>query len=371
MKNKVIYTFMKKTRDSMPPDNSMSPDNSEEDSIIEQNGDMYESVLFKKLKNYKNQITVHHRSKLWDTAKRYTNPYELVNRSPPPVSRSFFKLWEILHDFPDILERSPKTALLLAEGPGGFVQALGEVSNTIKTFFCNTLISSQRSVPVWKIPTTSMVVDPSKKYEFLSGSDSTGDLYSLANVDDIVNKVRIHGGADIVTADGGFDFSSNYNTQEQASLPLLISEVLVALSSLNTGGSLILKIFDVSVDKTIALIDILIKSFESVVATKPFTSRMANSEKYLVCRGFLSHSSEEISDLRRFSTEFVKWIPVVDCHVKGQVRCMNDMMINQQITNISKTLELIKKPITSDIICEHASRQRENAVLWYRYYFSG
>ena len=60
--------------------------------------------LYDNLFAYKNQITMHHRSKMWDNAKRHTNAFELVQRTPQPVSRSFFKLWEMLHDYPDIFE---------------------------------------------------------------------------------------------------------------------------------------------------------------------------------------------------------------------------------------------------------------------------
>ena len=63
-----------------------------------------DTKLYDSLFAYKNQITMHHRSKMWDNAKRLTNAFELVQRTPQPVSRSFFKLWEMLHDYPDIFE---------------------------------------------------------------------------------------------------------------------------------------------------------------------------------------------------------------------------------------------------------------------------
>ena len=174
---------------------------------------------------YKNQITGYYKNKTWDLIKRYTNTYELVNKTPVPVSRSYFKLWEMMAEHKDLLDIG-ESALFIAEGPGGFVEAYVEFlqkkhGRLPGAIFCNTLISIQRHVPVWKIPTQSMKDVP---MEFLNGSDGTGDIYSLANIDAIVDVIGEEKIA-FVTADGGFDFSADFNLQESTSVRLLASEI--------------------------------------------------------------------------------------------------------------------------------------------------
>ena len=72
----------------------------------------------------------------WDVYKRLTNPYEFVHMTSNrhrksenmamvnPISRSFFKLWEMLTDFSLLRERTPVQTAHLAEGPGGFIDAI-------------------------------------------------------------------------------------------------------------------------------------------------------------------------------------------------------------------------------------------------------
>ena len=49
---------------------------------------------------------------------------------------------------------------------------------------------------------------------------------------------------DIITGDGGFDFSVNYNKQEEKSISLIFAQCIYASIMQKVGGSFILKIFD-------------------------------------------------------------------------------------------------------------------------------
>ena len=48
---------------------------------------------------------------------------------------------------------------------------------------------------------------------------------------------------DFVTGDGGFDYSINFNQQEEDSLNLIYAQILFAII-LKKGGSFVLKLFD-------------------------------------------------------------------------------------------------------------------------------
>ena len=52
------------------------------------------------------------------------------------------------------------------------------------------------------------------------------------------------------------------------------------------GGTFILKVFGVNLDVTLQLLALLCAAYTTVDIVKPNTSRPANDERYVVCRGF-------------------------------------------------------------------------------------
>ena len=49
---------------------------------------------------------------------------------------------------------------------------------------------------------------------------------------------------DIITGDGGFDFSQDYNNQEKSAFRLILTQVAYAITMQKHSGHFILKIFD-------------------------------------------------------------------------------------------------------------------------------
>ncbi len=243
--------------------------------------------------------------RLWNTYKRYTNEYELIHtgsRTLPglsrhmPISRSFFKLWEMLVDYGEgdmaLGGEGPVNAAFLAEGPGGFVEsfamwrqaAAGRAASALDSLHCITLVSPRRSVPGWK---TSSLRRLGSAVTVHAGADGTGDLYSAANVHSFAEACGGGGSCALVTADGGFDFSGDFNAQEDSSLRLLVSQAYSALLLQAPGGAFVLKVFDAASAETIALLQGLRRSYADVRLVKPLSSRPANSERYALCTGFV------------------------------------------------------------------------------------
>ena len=75
------------------------------------------------------------------------------------------------------------------------------------------------------------------------GVDNTGDIYNPENIKFLINKFK-HSKANLITADGGFDFSVDYKNQEQNSYQLIICEIVCALGCLKEGGHFVIKIFE-------------------------------------------------------------------------------------------------------------------------------
>ena len=53
-----------------------------------------------------------------------------------------------------------------------------------------------------------------------------------------------HNYCNLVTADGGFDYSKDYNSQELLSYKLLYSEIYIAINIQKLNGNFVIKFFD-------------------------------------------------------------------------------------------------------------------------------
>ena len=98
----------------------------------------------------------------WDIYKKYTNPYEYIHTVIPthkkqiclykPISRSFYKLIEISYIF-ELLKyyNYPIKTFHLAEGPGGFIEAVDFERKCDKDIYYGmTLLNGDPNVPGWK-----------------------------------------------------------------------------------------------------------------------------------------------------------------------------------------------------------------------------
>lgn len=239
----------------------------------------------------------------WEFLKRTSNPYELVfsqtqdKRIPSsicslrPLSRSFFKMVEILsvmeffkrHSHPG--KKNVIRSAHVCEGPGGFIEALLHLSAKnacqLEDAWAMTLKPTKANIPGWKRAYHFIKKAPMVHIEY--GADETGDIMNPHNQGAFLEKTRSR--CHIFTADGGFDFSEHYGTQEEEVLPLIISSIIIGLQTLMKGGDFILKVFDTESRATTDLIALLGSCFENWTLYKPGLSRPCNAEKYFLGRG--------------------------------------------------------------------------------------
>ena len=313
----------------------------------------------------KNEIEYLNKKNAWDRFKKYSNNYELIylpnkkfkNDSISkyePLSRSYFKLLEMIVDFDLLsLRRNIKVACI-AEGPGGFVESIinyrkrvGEYKDIIHAI---TLKSDNNNIPGWKKTKNFLKKNPNIKICY--GEDDTGNLYNLCNIKNFAG--NFENDADFITADGGFDFSYNFNKQEQLSYRILFCEIVTALSVQKKGGTFVIKFFDIYTQVTYSLLYLLYTHYKFLYITKPNTSRPANSEKYIICKGFeginpvflkklyiMVNNYEYISKNGMFVTK------LFDINHDKQfildIQSVNSIFNSLQINNINYTLDLIKK----------------------------
>ena len=297
----------------------------------------------------------------WDIMKRYTNPYEFIHTNLPnfsfsiskikPISRAFFKITEIYNTFNILDINKPITTFHLAEGPGGFIEATAHLrKNKLDKYYGITLIDkTNTNIPGWRKSEKFLINNPNVIIE--KGFTGDGNIYNEENFLDCVNKHK--NSIDIITGDGGFDFSNNFNNQECAAFRLIYTQMVYAISMQKYGGTFILKIYDIFLKSTLEILYILSTFYTNIYITKPNTSRYANSEKYLVCTDFRYSNTNYIAqkfhdtlkvlnniDFTKYQIKSVINIPI-QLYFINQIEEINAILGQQQIENIITTIKLI------------------------------
>jgi hypothetical protein len=160
---------------------------------------------------------------------------------------------------------------------------------------------------------------------------------------------KYKGTMDLITADGGFDFSVDFNNQEKTSLKLMFSQIAFAIAMQKEKGTFIIKFFDTFTKMSIDLLYLLAIVYEQVYFVKPHTSRQANSEKYIVCKGFLLNNVDDIiKKMYKIMNDFSPENNLISLFnfdlpyfFTKQVEEYNAIFGQQQIENIAFTLNLI------------------------------
>lgn len=291
----------------------------------------------------------------WDNFKKITNPYEYIHTynnelkssvcKLKPISRAFYKLIEICNIFNILnINESIKT-FHLAEGPGGFMEAINYLrSNNNDIYYGITLIDNDINVPSWK---KSKQLLENKKYIIEYGPSDDGNLFKKINL--IYYYENMMDSIDLITGDGGFDFSLDFNNQETNSFKLILVQVIYAICIQKTGGTFILKIFDIFTLPTIQLIFILSSVYDNVHICKPNTSRIANSEKYLICKNYKPNKNIINFFINNFENIFndsnKNIYSLLNINVPylftSRIEEYNAIYGQQQIENINFTINLI------------------------------
>ncbi len=336
----------------------------------------------------------------WDRIKKIGNPFELIYTSfhkkkrqesisnYQPISRSYFKMWEIYYNFSDkIFQDVKQTDILtfghLAEGPGGFMEATYNYRNQLlkgrlnkDIYYGITLRPNNEYVPDW-----------TKMRKIFSDSNQIkieyGNLYILPEVKNFIKNFQKNK-AFVVTADGGFDYSSDFNGQEINSCQIIYSECIVAMNILKKNGTFVCKVFDLFTSPMIKILYFMTLHFDEVYLYKPETSRPANSEKYLVCiryrdllkeedKNYLLYLIQVYQDyqtknkIKENETLDLLNIRVPNSFVHSLMK-YNHMYIEQQKFYLQKTINLSYSKPTKDEYDKLMKEQVKNAVQWCKKY---
>ena len=340
----------------------------------------YSNSLSYYLYNIKKQIDKHERE--WDIYKKYTNPYEYINSIVPykkksiakhkPLSRSYYKMIEIMNTFNIDFSTSPIQSFHLAEGPGGFIEALlHRRNNKSDKYIGMTLIDNDNdpNIPAWKKTSDFLNKNPNVVIE--TGADNTGNILSLENL--VYCKNKYGSSMDIITGDGGFDFSLDFNNQEISISRLLFAQMCFAVSMQKKRGIFILKIFDCFMEHSVDILYILSSFYDKVYIIKPQTSRYANSEKYIVCKDFLFDTSEHFfpflynafDKMSNDELPVYRYLNLPICYYFiNKLEEYNAILGQQQIENIHYTISLIEHKYKQDKIDNLIKINIQKCIQW-------
>jgi len=339
----------------------------------------YNPYLFKLINKYKTCIESINEN--WDNIKKLSNDYELISNPSDninsiakykPLSRSYYKLFEINKDFNIIPTKKKIKYAGLAEAPGGFIECIYKFRRNLflgldDERYCITLVEQDSHIPNFK-KLSKLINDTI----ISNGSDGTGNLYKLENIKYFRKQVG-YNTVDLVTADGGFDYTNGYESQEISSRQLIFCETVQALSINCKGGSFVLKIFDICTQFMLELIIFLSKYYDEVNCIKPFTSRPANSEKYLVCKNYRGIDDNMLNRLYEivdvwdklppnktidtiFNISNTLYYPIIDEY--------NNIFTINQIENILKTLILSKIKLRHNDLKYIKAKQAVHSIEW-------
>jgi hypothetical protein len=211
-----------------------------------------------------------------------------------------------------------------------------------------------------------------QKVKICRGADGTGNLYVPANVEKLVKDTGGPNLCDLITADGGFDFSMDFNNQESLSLRLLSAETYAATRLQAPGGAFILKVYDVSTPCTLLLLEFLVKLYDHVNVVKPLTSRPANSEKYLVCCGYKPDPTLLHSIQKALISCMVHGTPLSGAYgwyptpwILSQAVAFNSFFVIRQCNYIAKTIACIDLTGGGELNpCQLTSSHHRYATAW-------
>jgi cap1 methyltransferase len=236
----------------------------------------------------------------------------------------------------------------VAEGPGGFIQAIVDVAERNRKLMERatgmTLKPTDHRVPGWRRASTFLHAHKEVKLHY--GADGTGDIYQLANQDSFVEAVAP--GVHLFTADGGFDFSINYDTQEQRVYHLLLCSATIGLRSLAPEGAFVLKLFDVFSEATQVLLCLIGRCFKEWMLYKPAMSRPCNSERYFLGRGFRGLTPDTLRYLLELQAQSradkypQKGLlhPAEEAYLKSHTAANTE----EQLQSLAKAMEFSREP---------------------------
>lgn len=264
--------------------------------------------------------TVAGKRKWSESLRLLTNPYELV---PHKISRAYNKSREITNIFMSGRKYDKGDILItIGDAPGGWAFQLRE------TYPENMVISTSLKKGIqYSGPNNGYKVD------FMKLGD--GDLLKRENIEYMIGKYG--GKVSLIGCDAALGYYRTVNNlpvpKELIHTRLLLSEIAICLGVQKVGGSAFIKMYGIS--RSLPIFQILTKYYESVYIYKAMSSRISNSEMFIIMKNFNGINPTSL-------IETIKKMPVSDTEYIKLIDVTHPTTFHTYMTNMSK-LELFTR----------------------------
>ena len=210
------------------------------------------------------------------------------------VSNAWLKCWEMIHAFSLIpAVANDYNVFCNAEFPGSFIFAIHHYIQT------KTQIKKYEWVASSLWPGARGILEDSyglyRKYQkegrwLMDGVNRSGDVMDPTMMTYLLEEFPRRHAIDLYTSDIGIALRSDeFSDQEELETPLNLGQIVHGLCTLREGGAMVCKMFECFTPFNMTLLYIVSGMFRQFYITKPATSRPANSEIYVVGKGFLGY----------------------------------------------------------------------------------
>ncbi len=304
------------------------------------------------------------------------------------VSNAWIKCYELIECF-CLIPREINDDTFIhfdnAAFPGSFILSVNHYINTMRswkekyTWIASSLLDKNEEN---KSPLEDKYgLYQNYKNNWLMTDKNNGDVLSKKNQEDFHD--RLKESIDLYTSDLGFDVSSDYNNQELIQAPANIGQILTGLLTLKKGGSLVTKQYSIFEAITLSIMYATASFFDEFYICKPYSSREANSETYLVGKGFKGNVSLDHPYIQAMFARITKEVdinvPLFDAkdyptdYIKFVTNCAEDIFINQ-INKLESDIERVYKCLKSnhkgntcdnDMVKEFNNQEKNKIERWY------
>lgn len=319
--------------------------------------------LKNKLNKYKNKLDIYD-SKAFNINSNNYNKYSKLRAflqqkyNAQYVSNAWLKMYEVLCKYNLLTDIEHPVVFCNAELPGGFIFAINHylsIRNKSYKWYASSLAPVKGESQLAdkfglfaKYP-DNWLMSPSHlsagKDESEKGDGDTANVKNLMYFQSVIgNQI------DLYTADAGIDTSDDPNNQELLNMHIHFGEFIAGLMTLKKGGTSFIKYYTFFEMFSISVLQLYSKYFEQVKLIKPKTSKILNSETYILALGFKGIENEDIEFLLN-ALDFIKKkenkgnISIcrlnnifVERHIK-----IIDELIYKQIYHIQKFMEIFNK----------------------------
>ena len=333
------------------------------------------TTLKKKLATAKSQLDTHFRNKefiaRWKQRNLFCRERDVCAWIGMTfnVTLAWIKCYEMLEEFQLINDQKTITVFDNASFPGSFICSIHHYCytkrNTQLKWWANSLL--EKNVDNYLPLGDKFSLYKNYKENWLMDTEHNGDITDISVQKHIYDK--LHNKIDLYTSDLGFDVSQNYNEQERLHVRGNIAQILSGLLVLKKGGSMITKQYTAFEPITLSIMYLLALLFDEVYWCKPLSSKEANSETYLVCKGYhkpLKYNNKYIKILLKKleQPECKLYIPLFDAKFYpkkflADMYKFNEVFTERQIKKINLDIE----KCTNDEDC--AIHKIENIIQWY------